>query len=149
MPRDHKCIATKADGTQCQASALKDSDYCFFHDPAKAKERTAARKRGGQTGRATTLPATAPDLPLKDGRDVVVLLGQTINQVRRGAVDPRVANAVGYLTGVLLKALEVGDLEERLSFLEETIAKQPPKPENLIDADFETEDVAFVFEPAP
>ena len=149
MSRDHKCSATKADGTHCQASALKDSEYCFFHDPAKAKERMAARKRGGQTGKAATLPATAPDLSLKDGRDVVVLLGQTINQVRRGEVDPRVANAIGYLTGVLLKALEAGDVEERLSFLEEAIAKRPAKPENLIDADFEMEDVAFAFEPTP
>jgi hypothetical protein len=46
------------------------------------------------------------------------LLGATINQVRRGQVDPRIANTIGYLSATLLKAQELGNIEQRLSALE-------------------------------
>jgi hypothetical protein len=49
---------------------------------------------------------------------VTALLSDTINRVRKGDLDVRVANTVGYLAGVLLKSLEVGDLEDRLTQLE-------------------------------
>jgi hypothetical protein len=54
----------------------------------------------------------------------VQLLGETINQVRRGGIDLRVANCVGYLSGILLAALEKGQMEERLAALE-AIIKSP------------------------
>jgi hypothetical protein len=50
--------------------------------------------------------------------DVTGLLAQTINQVRSGRLDPKTGNAVGYLAGVLLKALQQGDFEARLQVLE-------------------------------
>jgi hypothetical protein len=65
------------------------------------------------------LPAGTPDLPLRTVTDVVTLLGQTINQVRRGELDPKVGNAIGMLTGQLLRALEGADLAERVAQLEE------------------------------
>ena len=34
---------------------------------------------------------------------MTALLATTINDVRRGRLDPRIANAVGYLAGVLLR----------------------------------------------
>jgi uncharacterized small protein (DUF1192 family) len=64
------------------------------------------------------LPADAPDLDVKDVTSVVVLLGRCINEVRKGLIDPKVANATGYLASVLLRALEVGELEQRLAALE-------------------------------
>lgn len=50
--------------------------------------------------------------------DVTGLLAQTINQVRSGGLVPRTGNAMGYLAGVLLKALQQGDIEARLQALE-------------------------------
>jgi hypothetical protein len=41
--------------------------------------------------------------------------------VRRGQLDPRVANAMGYLASILLGALQQGPLEERLQRLEATL----------------------------
>ena len=58
------------------------------------------------------------DNPLRNTHEVVTLLSESINHVRRGQLDPRVANAVGYLSGILLKALEQGRTEERLKHLE-------------------------------
>ena len=51
----------------------------------------------------------------------MALLSDTISQVRRGDIDPRVANAVGYLSGIALKAREQGELNDRLSRLEKTV----------------------------
>jgi hypothetical protein len=62
-----------------------------------------------------------PDNPLRNTQDVSVLLGESINQVRRGQLDPRVANAVGYLASILQGALQQGPLEERLQRLEATL----------------------------
>jgi hypothetical protein len=64
------------------------------------------------------LPPDAPDLPLNSVCDVVRLLGETINQVRTGRLGVNVGNCVGVLAGVLLKAIEGGDLEQRLAALE-------------------------------
>jgi hypothetical protein len=70
---------------------------------------------------ATTLPFDAPDHPLGTTNDVSTLLADSINQLRRGQLDPRVANAMGYLATVLLRALEQGPLEERLTKIEELL----------------------------
>lgn len=59
-----------------------------------------------------------PPLPVRSAKDVCGLLAETIHQVRTGQVDPRIANAVGYLASVMVRALEVGELEERLAAIE-------------------------------
>jgi hypothetical protein len=67
------------------------------------------------------LSLETPDNPLGNTNDVSALLGESINQVRRGQLDPRVANALGYLTSVLLRALEQGSIEDRLNKIEATL----------------------------
>ena len=113
-----ECQAVKPDGSRCQAAALRGSRFCFFHDPDKASERRAAQAYGGSQNRMKTLDADAPDVKVADCHDVVALVSETINQVRKGQIDPRVANAVGYLANVMIKAIEQGELEGRLADLE-------------------------------
>ena len=67
---------------------------------------------------AAVLPPDALDNPLRNTQDVSTLLAESINQVRRGQLDPRVANSVGHLANILLGALQQGPLEERLARLE-------------------------------
>ena len=112
------CAATKRDGAGYQAAALPGSPFCFFHDPAKAIARKKAQSAGGRENRMRTLPADAPDVKVQDGADVVRLLSDTINQVRRGEIDPRVANTVGYLSNIVLAATSQRELESRLAELE-------------------------------
>src|SRR5262245_13145882 len=80
-----RCQQVRQDGTPCRATA-RPSGFCFAHDPALAAKRTDARRKGGRerSRRAAVLPADTPDLPLSTVGDVVALLGQTLNQVRRG-----------------------------------------------------------------
>lgn len=123
------CQAKTPDGTGCQAAALSGSDFCFFHDPDRADERQAARSFGGSRNRMKTLSADAPDVKVESCQDVVRLISETINQVRRGELDPRVGNAIGYLANVLIKAAEQGDMEKRLEDLEAVVKTKGRTPE--------------------
>jgi hypothetical protein len=112
----NKCQSRKKDGTVCAANAQVGNDLCVFHDPAKQSDSHRARRAGGiaRSRTARVLPADAPDAQLDTCKDVSDLLSETISQVRRGELDSRAANTIGYLSGILLKALEQGVLEERL-----------------------------------
>jgi hypothetical protein len=58
-----------------------------------------------------------PDRSLKNIGEVSDLLEETINRVRLGPFDLRAANSIGFLAGILLKALDQR-LEDRLAHLE-------------------------------
>ena len=111
-----QCEARKQDGSICGANAQRGKDFCVFHDPAKEADRQRARRAGGLTRSkpAQVLPAESPDVQLTSSKDVAVLLSESISQTLRGELDPRVANTIGFLSGVFLKALEQGLVEERL-----------------------------------
>ena len=70
-----------------------------------------------------TLDADAPDVKVENCQDVRLLIAATINQVRKGAIDPRVANAVGYLANVFIKSVEQQEFEERLEALENQVLR--------------------------
>jgi hypothetical protein len=73
------------------------------------------------------LPSDTPDHPLGNSKDVSELLANSINQLRRGQLDPKVATCVGYLSTVLLRALEQGPAEERLAKIEAILAANAQK----------------------
>jgi hypothetical protein len=112
------CEFRRKGGERCNADAQTGKGVCVFHD--KASDDRRARRAGGITRSrvATVLPFDTPDHPLGDTNQVSVLLADSINRLRRGQLDPRVANAMGYLASVLLKALENGRIEDRLARLE-------------------------------
>jgi hypothetical protein len=118
MEMKKPCKATKPDGSKCEVAAQTDSEFCFFHDLSRAAERKAAQSLGGHGNRMKTLDPGVPDVKIQTSRDTVALLSDTINQVRKGIIEPRVANAVGYLTNIALKAVEQNDLEKRIVRLE-------------------------------
>src|ERR1035437_4480280 len=128
MKHDAKkpCTGTNGDGAACPAAALPGSQFCFFHSPKHADARRYAESRGGLANKMATLPADALDVKVEDSAAVVKLLGQTINQVRRGEIDPRVANAVGYLVNILLGATGQREVESRLAELESLVKSRRP-----------------------
>ncbi len=54
---------------------------------------------------------------------VIDLLSETINQARTGKIGLKVANTLGYLSQILLKALDQGELEKRLEEVEKALEK--------------------------
>jgi hypothetical protein len=113
-----RCQHRRKDGKRCNAVSMLGSRFCFFHNPERKKEQEDARKKGGRQGRMAALGKNAPNIQIKSPDDLIVLLSETISQVRRGEIDPRIANAIGYLSGVLLKAREQGEIEDRLTIIE-------------------------------
>src|SRR5450755_4023651 len=118
-----KCEFRKKDGERCGANAQAGKNFCVFHDPAKAAEGQRARRAGGlrRSRPAAVLPRETPDHPLGNTTEVSAFLAKSINDVLRGALDPRVANSAGYLANILLRSLEQGPLEERLARLEASL----------------------------
>jgi len=81
-------------------------------------------RQGGQKNRRWK--ADEGDLPkrsLKSVGQVSELLEETINRVRQGPFDLRAANAIGFLAGILLKAIDSGRVEDRLAHLEAIVAQ--------------------------
>lgn len=121
-----QCQATKQDGSPCLARPAPGETLCTFHDPKRAEERAAGRSKGGESRSRprVVVPGDQPDLGLNDIGDVCVLLGNTINQVRKGTLDVKVASTVGYLASILIRAIEGGELEKRLAILETALRHQ-------------------------
>jgi len=112
-----RCSANNRNGKRCGAWAVTGATQCALHsDPERAA------KIGSKHGRRTTLPSLLdvldlPKRPLRSIGEVSELLEETINRVRHGPFDLRAANAIGFLAGILLKALDQR-LEDRLAHLE-------------------------------
>ena len=121
-----KCQFRKKNGNRCTANAQPANGLCVFHDPSKAADGHRARRAGGlRRTRSAVLAPDTPDHPLGSTTEIARLLGDSINQIRRGELDPRVANAMGYLAGVLLRALEQGPVEERIANIEAALGLIP------------------------
>jgi len=112
-----KCEFIKPDGTKCEAHAIKDSEFCYFHNPdISDEEKREAQSNGGKT-KALTLKEPLPALPLKMPDDAVLLVADTISRVRAGTLDIRTANCLGFLADKLLKAFEIARLNDKVEMI--------------------------------
>lgn len=119
-----KCKFRSEKGKTCQANAQVGMEFCIFHDPARSADVQRARKAGGIRRAQQSKSGTEDnslDLSyrsLRSNSEVAALLEETINRIRYKPLDLRAANSIGYLAGILLKALERGSTEDRLAHLE-------------------------------
>ena len=122
-----KCEFIKPDGTKCEAHAIKDSEFCYFHDPnISDEEKREAQSNGGKT-KALTLKEPLPELVLAEPEHAVLLIADTISRVRAGTLDIRTANCLGFLSDKLLKAFETSRLNDRLEVIERVILEKKTK----------------------
>ena len=111
-----QCKAQTKAGGVCQAPAV-ERNLCFFH--AHPEKPAELGRQGGKTNRHWKVEEESlPQIPLKSIGDVSRLLEETINRVRQGPFDLRAANAIGFLAGILLKAIDSGRIEDDLAHLE-------------------------------
>lgn len=117
-----QCEATTSAGRPCRAPAQTGRRFCYMHDPARAQERTEARRRGGlslQYGPGG--PGERPEVSIRDVSGVLALLETAASDLLARKPSTDRARGLVYLSGVALKAVEAGDLEERVSRLEERL----------------------------
>ena len=119
-----KCEHIKPDGQKCEAHAVKDSEFCYFHNPdISDEEKREAQSNGGKT-KALTIQEPLPAIALTTPDHAVMLIADTINRVRAGTLDIRTANCLGFLSDKLLKAFEVSKLNGRVDIIEQVIQTQ-------------------------
>jgi hypothetical protein len=123
-----QCQATTAAGKPCRGVAAPGSAFCPFHDPSNQGKLKDSRRRGGKSRSkpAATAPVDSPDLPCRTPNDVAALMEKCVNEVRKGLLDPRIANSVAYLTSNLLKAVEAGEMRDEIAALKATLAERLP-----------------------
>jgi len=119
------CEATTKAGQRCRAVALT-SGLCALHaDPSLAAKMG---RKSGQARRSKAAEYQEAELaPPRTAHDVRTALGLFMSDARAGRLDPKVASTLGYLANVLLKSMEVADLEERLTILESVVGTEVPK----------------------
>jgi len=137
------CEKIKQNGRRCQAKPIKNSRYCFFHDPSKTKDRAAARRAGGiqRSRRICFLPPETPDRALRSSADVLELLDDLINKVLRGELDTKIAYAAGHLISIQMKVRD-HELEDRLQAVEKVVNRRRVESHCLLTE--EPEEGAFV-----
>ncbi len=124
-----RCQGTDKSGMPCTAWALKGGTHCYFHaNPEKVSE---LGRRGGEAKGPGG--AHYAERSLKTVDDVTALLGDTIKDLGRGLIDSKEATAVGYLAAGMLKALQQGDLENRLRALEAVEASKSKKSPSKVE----------------
>ena len=117
------CSGVKGDGNPCQAHALRDAEFCFYHSPEHADEVAEARRLGGQRRRKERIVAEAYDfegLATMDSlrRLIEVAALDTLgleNSVAR-------ARTLAYLAQVASRLIESNELEARIEELERSVA---------------------------
>ena len=122
------CRAAKDDGQPCRAPRLRDSEFCFWHSPEHAEEAAEAQRLGGLRRRREKAVAGAYDF---DGLDSVPKARRLLEIAALDslALENSVARSrtLAYLAQVALKALEVGELAERIEALERLVAPRLEK----------------------
>ena len=117
-----RCKAKTQSGKPCQAKALKDNDFCFAHAPEVGTKRAMARKRGGERhrtphgGNPDTLPREVKTL--NDANHILIYVLDEVIPMENSIARARVLLS---LHDSYVKALQIGELEQRLAALEQAL----------------------------
>ncbi|MGA2668729.1 MAG: hypothetical protein ABSF32_07395 [Ignavibacteria bacterium] len=112
------CIVIKSNGEPCKMHALEGSDYCWAHSPhISAQVKKAACSKGGSL-RIPDQSLIKQNLPLATTGDISALLADTIMNLRKGIFNSRVSTAIGYLSFIMVRTIELTEAEKRLEELE-------------------------------
>jgi Family of unknown function (DUF5763) len=116
------CKATTNAGEPCKAVAVKDGLCALHANPTLAAEMGRKSGRARRSTGCVKHEQPETDLaPPETAQEIRAALGQFISDVRARRLDPKVASTLGYLSSVLLKSIEVADVEGRLAALESVL----------------------------
>jgi hypothetical protein len=122
-----QCSARAVNKQPCKAPAT-DSGLCFWHDPEHAKEAAEARRLGGLRRRKEGTVAGAYEF---EGLDSVPKIRRLLEIATVDTLSQENSisrnRTLAYLAQMALKALEVGEHEERLAALETLLEPRQPR----------------------
>ena len=117
-----RCAFRSATGEPCRAAPLRDSQYCIMHSPEHAQEMQEARKLGRTRRKREVTLAGAYDVDgVASVQDVQRIL--QIALLETLAIENSMSRnrTLIYLAMAGLKTLEVGDHEDRITALEQSV----------------------------
>lgn len=97
-----KCKFIKKNSKECEAKAIKDEKYCFYHSPKQKKKRKLASANGGLRSKKNNLDL--PPVKIQNPKDIVIVLAETLNLLRSGKIYPNHANSVFIGCNIFMKA---------------------------------------------
>lgn len=113
-----QCQFIKPNKKQCGGHALTSDKFCFYHNPkVKDEDKHKARSKGGSNNKIVIGQPLSP-MSFKKAHSVVELLEETINLVRAGDMEVKIANCIGFLSGHIIKAIEVSELTQKIHDIE-------------------------------
>ena len=119
-----KCRHIKDDGQPCGAYAMTGSEYCYLHNPAISDDKKRIAQVKGGEARALTIAEPLPYMMLENPHDAIILIADTINRVRAGELDVRIANCIGVLSGHLIKAFETAQLKDKVEMIDRIVLEK-------------------------
>ena len=111
------CAGVKADGGRCGAQAMRGSEWCIGHDPAKADARRRRASKGGKRG-GRGRPVAELAALRNENADLRADLVKGDLAPNVAAVAVQSINTDARLVVAALKAREQEELEARLEQLE-------------------------------
>jgi ribosomal protein S18 len=113
------CVGTREDGEPCGSRAMRGSDFCFWHDPAKEEER---REEFARREQLAGVPILSAAMSLDTVADVEELLCQVAMYLATGGrIEPRRATALTAVADRLLRAIRIKELQAELSAAKQEI----------------------------
>ena len=108
----------RLDGERCESRITGPTGFCFAHDPAKAVERSEARRLGGRRSSSLSrVGRLAPSALL----EVYETLEAGLREVHAGDLTPSSGAAMASMARAMVSVLQAGELEQRLRTIEESL----------------------------
>lgn len=120
------CKAKTQSGKPCAMAAMKESKYCFTHNPQAAAQRATAHKLGGQRtrpghgGDGSNLPTT-----IKTIAQAMTILDYTLRELLQLENSIQRSRALIALVGGYVDAVKVGEIESRMIAIEAALKARP------------------------
>ena len=124
VSQKRRCSYISGTGAGCRAYAVKNSTFCFYHDPSP--EGISKRERGLR-GKSKRFNAQQDGLPNWEPRTLDTLeavrdaLSELFNAGAKGDITAARLSALSAISNSISKAIEGSDLEERIKALEDKL----------------------------
>jgi len=112
-----RCTASTTAGSPCSAQPVRPDGYCYWHSPALAAERDAARRRGG-SARSNQARAKKQIPEAMSVEDLAGWLSLLFTSVMAGRIEPKIGTACAAIARTMDELRKTTELERRLEELE-------------------------------
>lgn len=100
-----KCKKLTNDNQQCKANAMKNSAFCWYHNPNVEMERKESALRGAKkTKKRKSTFSYLAKFKIESDEDIPQVIIDIMNEFRAGIIQDKTAQTLGNLCGVLVKA---------------------------------------------